>query len=213
VLYVAESLLDTVRSLAESHIGRKIKLRMEEFRRLGKMGSDKDLFIELCFCILTARSSAERCIRIQEEIGEGFLTMPEEILAKELRRLGHPYPYIRARYIVEARRYLSKLRWLIDFFNNGGEARRWLIGNVKGLGYKEASHFLRNIGFEDVAIIDFHVLNLLARYGIIKKPRTLTPKKYREIESILRTIASKLNISLGELDLYLWYMETGKILK
>lgn len=210
---MTESLLDIVRSLAESHIGRKVKLRMEEFRRLGKLGSDKDLFIELCFCILTARSSAERCIRIQEEIDEGFLTMPEEILARELKRLGHPYPYIRARYIVEARRHLPKLRWLINSFDNSEEARRWLIENVKGLGYKEASHFLRNVGFKDVAIIDFHVLNLLARYGIIEKPRTLTPKKYREIESILKNIASKLNIPLGELDLYLWYMETGKILK
>ena len=210
---MTESLLDIVRSLAESHIGRKVKLRMEEFRRLGKLGSDKDLFIELCFCILTARSSAERCIRIQEEIDEGFLTMPEEILARELKRLGHPYPYIRARYIVEARRHLPKLRWLINSFDNSEEARRWLIENVKGLGYKEASHFLRNVGFKDVAIIDFHVLNLLARYGIIEKPRTLTPKKYRKIESILKNIASKLNIPLGELDLYLWYMETGKILK
>jgi N-glycosylase/DNA lyase len=210
---MAEPLLDTVRRLTESRIGKEVKLRMEEFRRLGKLGSDKDLFMELCFCILTARSSAERCIRIQKEIGEGFLTMPEEILAKELKRLGHPYPYIRARYIVEARRHLPKLRWLIDSFDNGEEARRWLIENVKGLGYKEASHFLRNIGFEDVAIIDFHILNLLARYGIIEKPRTLTSKKYREIESILRTIALKLNIPPGELDLYLWYMETGKILK
>ncbi|MCX8162222.1 MAG: N-glycosylase/DNA lyase [Candidatus Bathyarchaeota archaeon] len=202
-----------MKCLIESDVGKKVRLRMEEFRRLGRLGSDKDLFSELCFCILTAKSNAERCIRIQEEIGGGFLTLPEDILAKELKRLGHRYPYVRARYIVEARQHLHKLRWLIDSFSSGVEARYWLIENVKGFGYKEASHFLRNVGFEDVAIIDFHILNLLTRYGIVEKPKTLTPRRYREIESILRFIASKLNISLGELDLYLWYMETGKILK
>ncbi|MEM2740151.1 MAG: N-glycosylase/DNA lyase [Candidatus Bathyarchaeia archaeon] len=206
-------LLDRIRCLIGSDIGEKVELRMEGFRRLGRLGSDKDLFSELCFCILTARSNAERCIRIQEEVGEGFLTLPEDVLAKELKRLGHRYPYVRARYIVEARRHLNKLRWLIDCFDSGMEARYWLIENVMGLGYKEASHFLRNVGFEDVAIIDFHILNLLAKYGIIERPRTLTPRRYREIESMLRVIASKLNVSLGELDLYLWYIETGKILK
>jgi len=210
---VIEQLLDRVRYLIGSSVGERVRLRMEEFRRLGRYGSDKDLFLELCFCILTARFSAERCIRIQERMGEGFITLPEDYLARELKKLGHRYPYIRARYIVEARRHIHKLRWLIDSFDNGVEARSWLIENIKGLGYKEASHFLRNVGFDDVAIIDFHILNLLARYGIIEKPKTLTPRRYREIESILRVIASKLNVTLGELDLYLWYIETGKILK
>lgn len=213
MLGMIEQLLDRIRCLIRSDIGEKVKLRIDEFRRLGRLGSDEDLFSELCFCILTARSNAERCIRIQEVIGVGFLTLPEDILARELKRLGHRYPYIRARYIVEARQHLHRLRWLIDSFDNGVEARYWLTRNVKGLGYKEASHFLRNVGFEDVAIIDFHILDILARYQIIEKPRTLTPKRYLKIESILRDIASNLDISLGELDLYLWYIETGKILK
>ena len=38
-------------------------------------------------------------------------------------------------------------------------------------------------------------------------------KKYLEIEEILKEIGKQLNLSLAELDLYLWYMETGKILK
>jgi N-glycosylase/DNA lyase len=37
--------------------------------------------------------------------------------------------------------------------------------------------------------------------------------KYLEIENFLMKIAKKLNLSLAELDLYLWYIETGKILK
>jgi len=93
------------------------------------------------------------------------------------------------------------------------ERRAWLVDNIKGLGYKEASHFLRNIGFDDYAIIDFHILDLLERYRLIKKPKTLTTKQYRKIEHVLQKLATKTNLTLAELDLYLWYLETGKILK
>ena len=91
--------------------------------------------------------------------------------------------------------------------------REWLVNNIKGIGYKEASHFLRNIGFDDYAIIDFHIIDILTRYKIIEKPKYLSKKKYLEIEEILRKIAKQTNLTLAELDLYLWYMETGKILK
>jgi N-glycosylase/DNA lyase len=93
------------------------------------------------------------------------------------------------------------------------ERREWLVKNIKGFGFKEASHFLRNIGFDDYAIIDSHILDLLERYKFIKQPKTLTRKKYMEIEKILQTIATQTNLTLAELDLYLWYMETGKIFK
>ncbi|GAJ17855.1 unnamed protein product, partial [marine sediment metagenome] len=29
--------------------------------------------------------------------------------------------------------------------------REWVVKNFKGLGYKEASHFLRNIGYKNFA--------------------------------------------------------------
>ena len=93
------------------------------------------------------------------------------------------------------------------------EIREWIVKNVKGLGYKEASHFLRNIGYKNLAIIDFHIIDVLVKNKIIKRPKTLTKKKYLEIENKLRTIAKKAKMTLAELDLYLWYMETRKVLK
>ena len=139
--------------------------------------------------------------------------MPLDELARKLRELGHRYPEIRAKYIVEARKYLGKLKKVLESFDDEALLRDWLVKNVKGLGYKEASHFLRNIGFKNVAIIDFHIIDLLVKYGIIERPRSLTRKKYMEIEDILRKIAEISGLTLAELDLYLWYMETGKILK
>jgi len=103
----------------------------------------------------------------------------------------------------------------LDSFQDDEEKRDWLVKNIKGLGMKEASHFLRNIGCKNVAIIDFHIVDLLAKNNLIEKPknRALTGKRYIEIENILKELAEKTNTSLGELDLYLWYEETGKILK
>ena len=77
---------------------------------------------------------------------------------------------------------------------------------------KEASHFLRNIGY-DIAIIDFHIIDILKMNGIIKKSVKLDKNNYMEIENKLRNLAKSAKLTMAELDLYLWYMETGKVLK
>ncbi len=189
-----------------------VSSRMAEFRRAGHSGPNT-VFSELCFCILTANYSAEGGIRIQREIGDGFLVLPKEELAKRLSELGHRFPNTRAEYIVEARKFHDKLPEILAQFPDGKSARDWLVKNVKGLGMKEASHFLRNIGYNDVAIIDFHIIDLLVKEGLIERPKTLTRRRYIEIENLLSEMAKRLGIGLGELDLYLWYLETGKVLK
>ena len=85
---------------------------------------------------------------------------------------------------------------------------------MKGVGYKESSHFLRNVGFSDVAILDRHVLSVLHEHGLIDVvPRPPTRGRYLEIERKLEELAGKLGFTLGELDLYLWYLKTGEVLK
>jgi len=191
------------------------KVKEEIDGRIAELKQCPDIFSELCFCILTANYTAEGGIRVQQEIGAGFLELSESALASRLKQLGYRFPNIRAKYIVEARKHLAALGKIAKW--DGKKAREWLVENVTGIGYKEASHFLRNIGHEDVAIIDFHIINLLARYGLIgktmNKTNSLNKKRYLEIEKTLALVAKRANLTLGELDLYLWYMETGKILK
>lgn len=206
-----EELINKIENLKKSKIGDLVDSRINEFKELNKK-SNEELFKELCFCILTANFNAEKSIKIQDEIGECFLTSSEGKLAKKLKDLGHRFPSMRAQYITESLRCKDHLKMTINSHNGEG-LRKWIVNNVKGLGYKEASHFLRNIGFDDYAIIDFHIIDLLSRYNLIKKPKALTKKRYLEIEDLLKEIAKKTNLSLAELDLYLWYMETGKILK
>lgn len=204
-------LLNSIEDLKRTRIKGIIDNRIREFEQLGKKPSG-ELFLELCFCLLTANFNAERSIWIQSELGKGFLTLPEKILARMLKRLGHRYPNKRARYIVEARKHEPFLNNL-GSFSNEVELRDWLAKNIKGLGYKEASHFIRNIGYKNIAIVDFHIMDLLFRHGLVDRPEALTRKKYLEVEELLRIISEKVNLNLAELDLYLWYIETGRVLK
>ncbi|MEM2215715.1 MAG: N-glycosylase/DNA lyase [Nitrososphaerota archaeon] len=207
-----EQLLNELRRLIETDIKRLVDEKIRSFIQL-RSKDITEIFKELCFCILAAGYSAEKSLRIQERINDGFLKLPEKELVEELRRLGHRYPETRAKYIVRARRKLDQVKNVLDTLVDCKQIREWLVENIDGLGYKEASHFLRNIGCLEVAIIDFHILNLLEKYEITEKPRTLTRKKYLEIEKTLEEISRIVGLKPGELDLYLWYMETGKIVK
>jgi len=206
-----EKLIKKINELKNSSTRRIIEKRISEFKNIDK-NSKEILFNELCFCILTANFNAEKSIKIQKKIGECFSTDTKKELTDKLKKLGHRFPNKRAEYIHKSKECRGKLLNIINHHDKK-EIREWLVKNVKGLGYKEASHFLRNIGFNDYSIIDFHIVDILVKNKIIEKPRTITKSKYIEIEEKLKEIAEKTNLTLAELDLYLWYLETGKILK
>jgi N-glycosylase/DNA lyase len=205
------NLLSTIDALKHTDTQRKIQRRIQQFKKIDTHSAE-ELFKELCFCILTANFNSERTIRIHGKLYSCFCTETKESLAQKLRQNGYRFPNTRAAYIVQATEKYDMLPTIIQTLPHE-ERRDWLVNNIAGIGYKEASHFLRNIGFDDYAIIDFHILDLLERYHIIKKPKTLTIKKYKEIEQILQTVATKTQLTLAQLDLYLWFLETGKILK
>jgi len=172
-----------------------------------------DIFSEACFCILTANSSASMGIKIQKEIGiEGFKEYPVEKLFEIIRKNGHRFAMQRAERIVLLREK-SELINQISKYQNGKEAREILVKNIKGYGYKEASHFLRNIGFDDVAIIDRHISRFLFENNFVKPRKTITKSVYLESEEALEKIAKDLNLTQAELDLYIFYIKTKKVLK
>jgi len=204
-----KELLNKIEELKKSDIGLLINKRIDEFKTF-KEKTNRSWFSELCFCLMTANWKAEESITLQQELGhEGFCEMEQEKLSEFLKKKGHRFWPQRAERIVLARQHLD----IKDILKNEKEPREWLVYNIKGLGYKEASHFLRNVGYEDYAIVDFHIVDLLVKEGIIEKPKSLTKNKYLEIEQVLKAIGKKMSLSLAELDLYLWYLETGKVLK
>ncbi|MFH1848807.1 MAG: N-glycosylase/DNA lyase [archaeon] len=183
--------------------------RLNEFSGLGRKGND-EWFSELCFCILTANSRARTAIAIQNELGaEGFLHKDIDSVRSTIKRNKHRFHNNKARFVCGARKYSS----IKDILMKEQEPREWLVKNITGLGYKEASHFLRNVGYTSYAILDRHVLNIMAEGGIIERPRSLNKKTYLAIEAGLKGICDQLGMTQAELDLYLWYLKTGEVLK
>ncbi len=199
-----------INRLKKGVIGQRINDKVNEFSSMPR--DAKHLFSELCFCTLTANTSAESGLKVQNKLYNKFHVLNHEQLSGELKEMGYRFPNVRSTYICENQKIKNELAVVIKSMQVY-EIRDWLVKNVKGIGFKEASHFLRNIGFMDVAIIDFHIIDILVKNGLIDRPKTLTKKKYIEIEHVLRKVAFKAGLRLGELDLYLWYLETDKILK
>jgi N-glycosylase/DNA lyase len=205
-------LAKSIEELRSSEVGEVVAQRMMEFKDVKEKGNDA-WFSELCFCILTANSTARLGLKIQSDLGNAFLTLPVEELTHRLKSLGHRFYNRRAEFIVSARKY-SRIKDIITGFPETKQAREWLVENVCGIGWKEASHFLRNVGYDDVAILDRHILALLRENGIIKEaPKTLTRRRYLEIEELFKDLAKKVDLSPGEMDLYMWCMKTHCVLK
>jgi len=190
----------------------KIKMRLAEFKT---PKTDREVFEELCFCILTANASARMGLNSISAIRRNLLSIDEEKLKIELKGK-HRFYNARAGYIIHTREYLKKLCGLkMNKFLNSFEdvfiLRKYIAENkdIKGIGYKEASHFLRNIGYSGLAILDKHILNCLKESGVID----LQDRKYTDIERKMAAFSKKIGIPMDELDLTLWSYKTGEILK
>ncbi|MBD3186980.1 N-glycosylase/DNA lyase [Candidatus Bathyarchaeota archaeon] len=206
-------LIARIQSTIETPVQSTIEKRLLEFKKF-RTATNHDIFKELCFCILTANCSAEMCLKVHEAIGDRFLTTDSSMeFTRMLKENKYRFYNVRGSYLEESCQYRDNIKEILDEHEDELNLREWLVKNVKGLGYKEASHFLRNVGYENLAIIDFHVIDILCDHALIKKPKTLTKRRYLQVEDVLRGISEELEISLAALDLYLWYFETGKILK
>ena len=198
----------------------EIRRRLREFELILETGSDEKLWEEMVFCFFTGGCSAKMGLRSIEASRHLLMHGSQPELADALVG-SHRYPNARSKYITFTRGNLfgngrislkSKLVSFIDPF----ERRDWLVRDpgIKGLGYKEASHFLRNIGFKGYAILDKHVLNCLAELGVIDDPKPpSTRARYLEAEARLKSFARELRIDPDEMDLVLWSIKTGEILK
>ncbi|AJF62849.1 MAG: N-glycosylase/DNA lyase [archaeon GW2011_AR20] len=186
-----------------------IKKRLEDFSKVPK----EDYFYEACFCILTPQSSAKSCwkaiLLLKENDFENKNINPVEYLSDRIR-----FHINKSKYLLEFKQKWPLVKEKLEEIKDSRELREYLIKNVKGYGYKEASHFLRNIGHRNVAILDRHILKNLNKLNVIDEiPNTLTPKKYFEIENKFIEFSNKVDISMDELDLLFWSQETGEVFK
>jgi N-glycosylase/DNA lyase len=197
----------------------EIEQRLLEFGESWQK-DDIHVFGELAFCLLTPQSKAKSCWRVIEKLKENGLLYSGT--AEEMKKWMASVRFNdnKSKYVAEARRLFSdgdqiKIKERVDSFQGVFSKRDWLVKNVKGFGMKEASHFLRNVGFgNDIAILDRHILKNLVRYGVIEEaPKSLTEKKYKEIEQRMREFSDKIGIPMAHLDLLWWSEEAGEIFK
>ena len=211
--------LEEIKKLYERR-KKDIERRLKEFKELFERSSDDRIFAELIFCLLTPQSRAKKCWEVVENLMEKGLLLGGDH-GEVLRELeGVRFRKRKAWYVIEARKTFAsggkiRMKDTIRNFSSPGEAREWLVKNVKGMGYKEASHFLRNIGMgEDFAILDRHILKNLKVLGIIDSiPRSMTKKRYMKIEGRMRRFSREIGIPMSHLDLLFWSKETGEVFK
>ena len=189
-----------------------IKSRLKEFEKV----QHPELFYEICFCLTTPQSNAKKCHEaVCHLTKKGFLN--KNLNLNQIKKVLQP----RTRFYQNKSNYLLLMKddykEIQDLFNSkltSIELRDKLVQNIKGMGMKESSHFLRNIGFKNLAILDRHILKNLVKHKVLKEiPKSLSKKTYLEIESKFQNFSKKVNIPMDELDLLFWATETGEVFK
>lgn len=199
--------------------------------------SEQSIWEELCFCILSGNVSyelAKSVIKVTRKNGildYAWLkseSTSEKILFEELNSPNfeplkingelrkYRYPKKRSHQIKNAavRIYETFSLKKILNFHDSTKVRNFIFDEIPGLGIKEASHFLRNIGYSDnLAIIDIHVFRFLQEQGLIdfSNITSLTPSKYLMAEKILQNLSGYHGLNLATLDLSIWHYMRNRI--
>jgi|SRR3989344_1284444 len=188
-----------------------IKKRLEDYKKIWHENDEK-IFSELAFCLCTPQTKASAGDLAVKRLLEAnvLFTGKFEDIQPHLTKSGVRFSNNKSKYIVEAREFFSQnnkmnIKSKLNTTDIVG-LRNWLADNVKGLGMKEASHFLRNIGFgRDIAILDRHILRNMIKYEIIPElPKTISKQKYLELEEALKKFCRTSGIGLDEIDLLFW---------
>lgn len=202
----------------------EIQSRLDEFKQL-QNSSEARIFRELVFVLLTSQTEAKKAWKAAKELEKTdyLLKGSEENIAQVLRENEIQYEENKSQYIVENREKLSqptltnpeKELKLKDRINpdNLQKTREELVEDLKGIGYKGASHFLRNIGYGDkFAILSGHTITSMNELGITVE-RPSNREEYLETEQKFRELSEDLDIPVPELDLLLWSIKTGEVFR
>jgi len=196
--------------------------------------SEEQLGCSLVSCILGSRVLYETANACTFHLYRKGLLTPsnlvanpgkfEKRLANELskpifppfnKNKGRRYQYSKSKsdYIVRTaieiyRDNNTNLKTILARCQNGYEAREILREKAIGIGYKQASLFLRNISYsENLAILDSHVMRYMVLLGMVENDTDLRPsneKDYIKLENTLCKYAILNDKSISTLDIAIW---------
>lgn len=191
----------------------QILARLDDFARVPK----EQRFYELCYCLCTPQSKAENANAVvnilQEQDFERVGFNPVDVLRDNRHYIR--FHETKARRLLKAREEWIKIASKLDSTAfDDEEKREWLVNNVDGMSWKEASHYLRNIGYRNLAILDRHTLKHLVLCGVFADVPNIAGKaRYLAAGEAFKHFAAEVGIPMDELDLFFWASEAGLILK
>ena len=188
---------------------------------------ERTLWWELSSCILSSQVPYPLATAAADEIDRKELLFRRysdqdhlqkkliDLLTRPLIVEGKPrkyrFPVVRARNLARCHAIVTttehSLTELVHSFDSSIEARKWFVKYVPGLGPKQASMFLRNVGVSyDLAILDRHVLNYMLQLGIYSGTKLFISslKQYYKHETVLQRHAHELRCPVGLLDWAIW---------
>ncbi len=203
--------MEQLHELINSDFRMEVEKKKEEFLAFRKC-SGEEIFFELCYCFLTANTSAELGIKMQQSLGlEPFIRNSQDQLTQQLKSARYRFYNTRGRFIAQSRWIIDELPVLLNHPDPWFK-REFLVETLKGIGYKEASHFLRNTGSFEFAILDKHIVRMLDP-EFSRSGKALDRKRYYFYEKKFNRMAREMGMEPGILDLYMWKIATNKLIK
>ena len=195
--------------------------------RVNVEGCERFLWRELSCCILSSQVTYGLARSVASAIDtEGALPSTHrawEVVADDLMAVlsqtfyvsGRPcryrFPTTKSYQIAKTWAAVrSKSETLVEFlseFSDVDALREWMVRHAPGLGPKQSSMYLRNVGLTlDLAVLDRHVLRYMEAIELLEKGghHTATFRDYRTTESVLRRHADELGYRVGILDWAIW---------
>lgn len=202
-----------------SSIAPTITNRLNEFIDVFESGGEDLMFKEMCFCVCTPQTNAQKgwlAASLLEE--RNLFHASQEEIGAVLREAGVRFHKNKSRYIVQNRdKFYGKIYSLLklDTASDEVDLRNKLAKEVSGWGLKEASHFMRNVGLgKEVCILDRHILRQLNKFDVIPEvPKMLPLKLYLDIEKKMKIFARDIKIRVEDLDFVFWYIAKGEVFK
>ena len=187
-----------------------------------RLPNDEDAWQSLLFCILSSQvrvsAAANATQAVLAEV-PFFLTdvsssevydKTKEILTR--KNVRHRFPEVKSRQIASAwfafAQVKDELYNYLDSFSTEKAAREAVTQLFPGIGFKQASMFLRDIGYSDrLCIIDTHLLWYCGHMGK-KCYGAMTAKKYIEVEDYLLKQSDEFGVSPKIFDSAIWVAVT-----
>ena len=147
----------------------------------------EDIFYHLCFCLNAPQTTFAKNRNVLDVLIEvDFYN--NHIETSDLEAMLRPVRFYRqkAQRLIRMKKQFPQILHMITAEYYASQKRRWIVDNIYGAGMKVASHFLRNMGETDLAIIDTHVLKFLKQ----KSPNSVYA--YEHLECLFLDILPRL---------------------